>query len=393
MAVYLIVATCVLVHAGFGGAKVALPLHALKLGVDPFTVGVIMAACALCPMLIALYVGRLVDRLGGQKPMLFGAGGVAAAVLIPFAFEGIVALCAMAILMGAAFQFFFVPTQGITGALGGPEDRARNYSLLALGFSIASFLGPLIAGYSIDYLGYRTAYLVLAVGPLLAALLLWRKGSVLPRAAAVKKGEKREQGSSFNLLRDPRMRDAIVASSLISVGWDLYQFYFPIYGHSIGLTPSTIGTIISTFALAVFSIRLVLARLARKYTEFELLLYGIGFAGAALLLFPLFRDPYLLALASFVLGLGCGVGQPMSMSLIYALSPPGRASEGAALRVMFNHGTHLIVPIAFGGIGSALGFAPVFISASAVLLGGSLYGQWTERKEVKAARLAATGDR
>ncbi len=166
------------------------------------------------------------------------------------------------------------------------------------------------------------------------------------------------------------MRDAIVASSLISVGWDLYQFYFPIYGHSIGLSPSTIGTIISTFALAVFSIRLALPRLARKYTEFELLLYGIGFAGAALLLFPLFRDPYLLALASFVLGLGCGVGQPMSMSLIYALSPPGRASEGAALRVMFNHGTHLIVPIAFGGIGSALGFAPVFISASAVLLGG-----------------------
>ena len=391
MAVYLIVATCVLVHAGFGGAKVAIPLHALKLGVDPFTVGIIMATCALCPMLIALYVGRLVDRLGGRVPMLIGSVGVAVAVLIPFVFEGIVPLCAMAILVGTAFQFFFVPTQGITGALGGPEDRARNYSLLALGFSIASFLGPLMAGYSIDYLGYRTAYVVLAIGPAAAALLLWRKGGLLPRAR-VAGGEKKEKGSAFGLLRDTRMRDAIVASSLISVGWDLYQFYFPIYGHSIGLSPSTIGTVISTFALAVFAIRLFLARLARKYTEFELLLYGIGFAGAALLLFPLFRDPYLLALASFVLGLGCGVGQPMSMSLIYALSPPGRASEGAALRVMFNHGTHLIVPLAFGGIGSALGFAPVFISASAVLLGGSWYGQWTERKESRAMQAGSAAD-
>jgi len=384
MAVYLIVATCVLVHAGFGGAKVAIPLHALKLGVDPFTVGVIMATCALCPMLIALYVGKLVDRLGGKVPMLIGAGGVAAAVLIPFAFEGIVALCAMAVLIGTAFQFFFVPTQGITGALGRPEDRARNYSLLALGFSIASFLGPLIAGYSIDYLGYRAAYLVLAIGPVAAVLLLWRKGGLLPRAAVPKDGKHKDKGSAFGLLRDAKMRDAIVASSLISVGWDLYQFFFPIYGHSIGLSPSTIGTIISTFALAVFAIRLALPRLARKYTEFELLLYEIAFAGAALLLFPLFRDPWLLALASFVLGLGCGVGQPMSMSLIYALSPPGRASEGAALRVMFNHGTHLIVPLAFGGIGSAMGFGPVFVSASAVLLGGSWYGQWTERKEAKA---------
>src|SRR6185436_9287431 len=165
MAIYLIVTCCVLVHAGFGGAKVAIPLHALQLGVAPFTVGIIMAACALCPMLIVLYVGRLVDRVGGRVPMLIGTVGVAAAVLIPFVFEGIVALCAMAVLVGAAFQFFFVPTQGITGALGGPEDRARNYSLLALGFSIASFLGPLVAGFSIDYLGYKTAYLVLAIGP------------------------------------------------------------------------------------------------------------------------------------------------------------------------------------------------------------------------------------
>src|SRR6185436_2356989 len=130
-----------------------------------------------------------------------GSIGVAVAVLIPFVFEGIVPLCAMAILMGAAFQFFFVPTQGITGALGGPEDRARNYSLLALGFSIASFLGPLVAGYSIDYLGYRTAYLVLAIGPVAAALLLWRKGALLPRPA-LNKGEKKDKSSSFGLLRD-----------------------------------------------------------------------------------------------------------------------------------------------------------------------------------------------
>jgi uncharacterized iron-regulated membrane protein len=100
----------------------------------------------------------------------------------------------------------------------------------------------------------------------------------------------------------------------------------------------------------------------------------------ALPFFPLFQDPYLLALASFVLGLGCGVGQPMSMSLIYSLSPTGRASEGAGLRVTFNHFTHLVVPLAFGAIGTAFGFAPVFVSCSALMLGGSGYGFWWERR-------------
>jgi MFS family permease len=383
MAIYLVVLTCVLTHAGFGGAKMAIPLHALHLGVDAFTVGVIVALGALFPMLIALYVGKLVDRIGARVPMIGGTVGVVVALLIPYFFSGVIALCAMAILVGTAFQFFFVPTQGITGALGGPEDRARNYSLLSVGFSIASFLGPLIAGFSIDYLGYQAAYLALSAGPLCAVLLLWYKGDLLPKAA-VATGEAKKHGSSFGLLRDTKLRDAIVASALISIGWDLYQFYFPIYGHSIGLSASTIGLIISTFALAVFAIRIALPRLARRWNEFELLLYAIGFAGAALLLFPLFRDPYMLAVASFVLGLGCGVGQPMSMSLIYSLSPSGRASEGAALRVMFNHFTHLVVPLAFGGLGTVFGFAPVFISGSALLLGGSWYGQLSERKAAKA---------
>ncbi len=383
MPIYLIVTTCVLIHAGFGGAKVALPLHALHLGVDPFTVGVMMALWALCPMLIALYVGKLVDRVGPRVPMLAGTVGVVAALLVPYFFPGIAALYVMALVVGTAFQFFFVPVQGITGALGGPEHRARNYSLLAIGFSIASFLGPLIAGFSIDYLGYRLVYLMLAACPFLAVLLLWFKGGLLPKAA-VGAGEGGKKDSSFDLLRNSGLRDAIVASGLISIAWDLYLFYFPIYGHSIGLSASAIGTIISTFAAAVFTIRVALPGLTRRMSEFQILLYAIGFAGAVFLLFPLFRDPYLLALASFLLGLGCGVGQPMSMSLIYSLSPPGRASEGAGLRVTFNHFTHLVVPLAFGGIGTAFGFAPVFFSCSAVLIGGSWYGHFSVRRSARS---------
>ena len=385
MPIHLIVVTCVLIHAGFGGAKVALPLYALSLGVDAFSVGVIMALWALCPMLIALSVGRLVDRVGPRVPMLAGTVGVAAALLVPYFFPGVASLYILALVVGTAFQFFFVPTQGITGALGGPEHRSRNYSLLAVGFSIASFLGPLIAGFSIDYFGYQTAYLMLAVCPAIAVVLLWFKGGTLPKAA-ISTGGERKKSSSFALLRITKLRNAIIASGLISVGWDLYLFFFPIYGHSIGLSASAIGVIISMFAVAVFVIRVALPVLARKWSEFEILLHAIGFAGAALLLFPLFQNPYLLAVASFVLGLGCGVGQPMSMSLIYSLSPSGRASEGAGLRVTFNHFTHLVVPLAFGGIGTAFGFAPVFLTCSALMLGGSGYGYWIERRSARRAR-------
>ncbi len=385
MPIYLIVVTCVLIHAGAGGAKVALPLHALNLGVDAFTVGIMMALWALVPMLIALYVGRLVDRVGPRVPMLCGTIGVVISLLVPYFFPGVIGLIVMASTVGTAFQFFFVPTQGITGALGGPEDRARNYSLLAVGFSIASFLGPLIAGFSIDYIGYREAYLMLAAPAAVAVVLLLFKGGLLP-SAAVGAGDGQKKTSSLDLLRIGRLRDAIIASGLISIAWDLYLFYFPIYGHSIGLSASVIGMVISTFAAAVFAIRIALPTLARHWSEFEILLYAIGFAGLVFVLFPFLQNPFLLAAASFLLGLGCGVGQPMSMSLIYSLSPAGRASEGAGLRVTFNHFTHLVVPIAFGGIGTVFGFAPVFLSCSAVLIGGSWFGHFSERQSARRAK-------
>src|ERR1043166_8040390 len=126
MPIYLIVVSCVLIHAGFGGVKGLLPLHALSLGVDPFSVGVLMALFAVCPMMIALYVGRLVDRIGARRPMLWGSIGVVLALPLPWPLPGLPALYALALLVGTAFQFFFVPTQGITGALGGAADRARN---------------------------------------------------------------------------------------------------------------------------------------------------------------------------------------------------------------------------------------------------------------------------
>ena len=46
-------------------------------------------------------------------------------------------------------HFFFVPVQGTAGGIGGPGNCARNFAIVSLGFSAASFVGPTIAGFSI----------------------------------------------------------------------------------------------------------------------------------------------------------------------------------------------------------------------------------------------------
>ncbi len=366
MAIYLIVLMCTLNHSGFAGSRVAVSLYALDLRANQLSIGVLMALYALCPMLLAVAIGKLADRVGPRLPMLMGTAGVTAALLLPPLFPGLATLYVTALLIGTSFHFFFITVTGIAGGIGGEGNRVRNYALVSLGFSGAGFLGPMAAGFSIDHLGYLPTFILLSLFTLIPLLLLWFRSGFLPPAG--KRGLADGKRNAFDLWHVPVLRNTFIASGIISSAWDLFQFYLPVYGHSIGLSASAIGTVLGVFAIATFVIRIVLPGLLKRSREAEILTYAIFVAAFAFVLFPFFRSAYALAAIAFLLGMGCGCGQPLSMSLIYALSPRGRVSESTGLRVTVNNFAHLVIPLLFGSIGTVFGYFPVFISNSVMLV-------------------------
>jgi MFS family permease len=364
MAIYLLALLCALNHIGYSGNRVVVSLYALSLGANQFVIGVLMALYALCPLLMAIHVGKFADRVGPRLPMAAGTAGVIAALLLPPLFPGLATLYVAGILIGASFNLFFVALLGITGGIGGAMNRARNYALVSLGFATASFFGPITAGFSIDHLGHLPTFLLLSVFPAASVLVILFKRGLLPPA---RPDAVQEKQNAYDLWCIPRLRHTFIASGIISMAWDLYQFYMPVYGHAMGLSASAIGLVLGVFAVAIFLIRTALPFLTRRANEAEVLAWAIFVAAAAYALFPFFRSAVALSAVSFLLGLGCGCGQPMSMSLIYALSPPGRSAESAGLRVMVNNVGSLAMPMVFGAIGTAFGFFPVFLLNFAVL--------------------------
>jgi predicted MFS family arabinose efflux permease len=276
-------------------------------------------------------------------------------------------LCVAAFVLGLAHQVFSIPLEAIVGGIDGDDNRARNYAFITMGWSVANFLGPLIAGFSIDYIGQRQVYLVLAV--LTAApipMLLWRP-ALLPKAAA-RHADEGARGSVLDLWRIPPVRMTIIATGVVGSAQDLFQFYLPIYGHSIGLSASAIGTILGVVFVAAFVIRGLLPILVRKFTEATILTTAILIAAAAFTLLPFFANPYALAAVAFLLGLGVGCAQPMTMSLLYLLTPAGRIAESFGLQKTVRNATHLVVPIVFGSVGAAFGVTAVFLSNTVILL-------------------------
>ena len=59
----------------------------------------------------------------------------------------------------------------------------------------------------------------------------------------------------------------IITSALVVAGVDLYAFYMPIYGHSIGLSATMIGVVLGAHAAAQFVVRTLLPLLVRRWGE------------------------------------------------------------------------------------------------------------------------------
>jgi MFS family permease len=364
--VYFVVLLSVLSNIGLRGSRVLVSLTALHLGANSFTVGVLAALFSVFPLALAVYAGRVSDRVGVRAPIILGSAGMALALLLPALHEDLFLLLACPMLIGLGQIFVQVSIQNAVGSIGGAEHRAGNFGTFSLGASISTFVGPSLAGISIDALGFRPTYVVLASMSLAVVLLSLAFRRRLPERVA-DEGAK-AGGRALDLFRDGPLRRTLFMSGAALTGIELFSFYMPIYGKSVGLSATGIGLVLSAYAAAAFVVRLVMQDLAKRYSETSVLTASLFIAAATYAAFPLLKGVPMLVLLAFLLGLGLGSAQPLTIMLTYHHAPPGRSGEALGMRLTVNKITQIAIPVVFGGIGALFGLAPVFWANAAFLL-------------------------
>jgi MFS family permease len=368
MGIRLALSLSLLNFLGQTAARVVFTLYALELGAPASAVGIIGGLLFLFPLLLSWPVGRLADRRGARGLLTFATACNGVSLVIPFFVPTLPALYIAAALNSLALAFYHVTLQNLVGTLSRPEDRARNFSYFSLTGSITNFFGPLAAGLSIDHLGHAIACLVIATPTLAALALLIGWGRILPAG----RKDAPSGGSSKTLLKDRDIWRMLGVSALVQLGNDLFSFYLPIYGHSLGLSASVIGAILSTLAIAAFIVRLFLARLVKKVPGPRLLVGSLTVGAVGFVLVPFFTHPLALAGVAFFFGLGMGLGVPLTVILMFSRSAEGRSGQMLGLRLTAANFVRLAGPMVFGAIGSAFGLPPVFWINAAMMAAGSL---------------------
>jgi MFS family permease len=249
------------------------------------------------------------------------------------------------------------------------------FSWLSIGPAISNFIGPFSAGILIDHvgagpdneLGYRAAFLMMAILPL-ASWWLLRHVRELPPIVIVP-GTKPPK--AWDLLGDEKFRRLIVVNGFLSSCWDVHTFVVPLLGFERGIPASVIGAILGAFSIAAAAVRILLPLIANRVREWAVLCTAMLITALLFCIYPLMTTALAMGMCSFMLGLTLGTVQPMVMSMLHQLTPEARHGEALGLRLMTINASSVIMPLLFGTAGAIIGVAGVFWITGAVVGAGS----------------------
>src|SRR5690606_41747168 len=83
------------------------------------------------------------------------------------------------------------------------------------------------------------------------------------------------------LLKVPPLRRIMVVNTIFSGAWDTHLCVVPLYGVAVGLTATTIGAILASFAVGTFVIRLLLPFIEHRVLAWALVRAGRAASGAS----------------------------------------------------------------------------------------------------------------
>ena len=364
----------VLVALAFGiaaveGTRPTASYRALELGAGAFEVGIVAGAFAALAFLVAVPIGRAVDRLGERRFLVVGAALLIMATVIGLLLPYLVALVVMQATLGLGQVCMAISAQTLAGNTGSSGDL--RFARLSVATAFGHMFGPLLGGTVIEgglgglFGGGTTGALAMMACFGVAALAI---------ASFSQPSGVRRQATSTSpkigilpLLRLRGMPQAMYVSIASLTTMDLLVAYLPVIGEERGIRPSVVGYLLATRAAMTILSRVSMGILLKSLGRRPLLLSAMAVAGGAVICIALPVPVALLFGVMGVAGFTLGVGMPMTTAWVSARAPEGARGIAMAVRMTGNRTSQVLVPIALGGVAAGFGAGAIFVVSGAGL--------------------------
>jgi predicted MFS family arabinose efflux permease len=368
--------------------------RALELGVPPEGLGLLPTAFSIPPLLVALRVGRIVDRRGGLPFIVGGLSLMALSglflALAPSAPWIFVAFSGL----GLGHLTGIVATQGMVAQASSDGSYDHRFASLSLAVSFGQLIGPALGGLVAGEGSPEGTVRALLVGAVLActglpvALVLRRRSAPgLIRSAAGGPGSAERAGSGprepragggkapsvREILRTPGLLWAIVVSATVLSATDIVITYLPALGEERLWPASLVGALLALRAASSMAVRIVLGRLSARFGRARVLGGAMAVSAAAFLLLPFTEPLPLVVVLMAAMGAGLGIGQPMTLAWVASLAAPSVRGTAMSVRMVGNRLGEVALPAVAGGMAAVGGVGGV-LAATGLMVGAGITG-------------------
>ncbi len=361
--------------------RITTSYRALELDLSTAWLGAITATYALLPLLLAVRIGRFIDR-GYDAHVGWAGGTLLVAASCGFAFShSLVVLFICTAVLGTSQIFITISMQTMCARIA-PSGRLAGFiGTYLMANVIGQSLGPYVIGWaggdaSIPPTQFLFEFGICAGLVTLGTLLMLRPAKAAGAVKIVKPIALRD------VVRLPGMPVVFLVSVATSAAQDLLIVYMPLLGAERGLTVANVGILLAIRSLSSMLSRMFFGWSLARLGNQRMLLISTCCAAAGY--FALAAPLPLIAMGVAISVLGAALGTSITLSIARAMAISTAETRGTvnSLRIMGNRAGQIAVPTFVGLFAAAAGIFATFAVIGAGLAAVTAVVRATQPKPV-----------
>jgi MFS family permease len=367
-------------------ARPMVTYRALGLGASSLDIGLVQSAYAVLPMLTAIAIGRWVDRAGERLVSAVGCAVMTVGAVVLAISPSLIGLAAGQVLMGFGIIVMAIATQSFVANHGPAHRQVHRFGWFSVAVSSGQIAGPAAVAVLVPTAAtpagtgnQETTIFVIAAAISAFSALLVRALPAAPRPQAARRRgpEAGLARSAARILRAPGIASAMFVSLAVASGLDVLIVYLPAFGEAHGLTVATVGSLLAVRAGATLVSRAFLGRLTERLGPGSTLMITSATAALATGLLATSPPVPILFGLMILIGIGLGVGQPLTVAWIGIQAPPHERGLAFGVRHTGNLATLAVVPAAMGVVAGATGINAIWLVMAGFLAAGAVVARRT----------------
>ena len=356
--------------------RVTTSYRAVELDLSIIWLGLIAATFAICPILIAVRVGRRIDRGYDAQTTWLGAAIFTIACAGFALASSPVALLVASAVMGTGHIMLMASQQLLCVRAAGPRSLESVFGNYMVAGAIGQGAGPYVVGWLGGAAAVPPTQTLFIIAAAIAALTCILALTIRPRPdPPTAKGDS-EVVPVGQIVRIPGLVAVVMAGVILVSASDIVVIYVPLLGAERHIDVHDIGLLLTVRAAFSMVARLFYARMVAMFGRWPLMMASTLACGFAYAAFAAPLPLWAMHMAIAVMGFSFGLATTLSITIVVDMTTANAQGTSNSLRIMCNRAGQFVLPFSAGVVAAAVGLAGLFVVLAAAITASAAAMAW-----------------